>query len=272
MIVGPRIQFPSRTPSKARGLSLGRGQVSSRGEKVLHPPEQRAFDALGKARDLREGSGTNFNGRVAGPLLPVEMVLCPPPHVWESLGGAVVVVCGFTVCFRDILARIAAPARHEPPYERAGEHGECEVAYKGSSLKEPLNAWTSLSFSVFGLAICCMGALDAYEGSRTEKGMPPLNRLAREWGFSLIYGAAFVYLGIASFLFHASHSERWRKADAAMAAGALIPALVRPTDLTITPGQTLLINPSPPFRCSASTIERRCPACPPGSCWPLESS
>jgi hypothetical protein len=40
--------------------------------------------------------------------------------------------------------------------------------------------------------------------------------------FSILYGVSCIYLGFASFLFHASHSEVWRKADAGMTSGVAV--------------------------------------------------
>ena len=39
--------------------------------------------------------------------------------------------------------------------------------------------------------------------------------------FSLHYGASLAYLGAASYLFHGTHAEAWRKADAGMTSGVL---------------------------------------------------
>jgi hypothetical protein len=59
--------------------------------------------------------------------------------------------------------------------------------------------------------------------------MPPsmaVNNIALASGFSILYGASTIYLGIASMLFHASHAETWRKADAGMTSGVVIAPLV----------------------------------------------
>ena len=43
--------------------------------------------------------------------------------------------------------------------------------------------------------------------------------------FSILAGLAHIYLGIASYLFHGTHSETWRKADAGMTNGASVTML-----------------------------------------------
>ncbi|KAJ1415964.1 hypothetical protein B484DRAFT_157626 [Ochromonadaceae sp. CCMP2298] len=104
-------------------------------------------------------------------------------------------------------------------YLKAGEYGETEMDTKWSVFIEPLNAWTSLVYSVFGLMILVVGLYDLYAEE-------PQNRMTADAGFSLLLGLSCVYLGVSSFLFHASHAEVWRKADAAMTIGVLFPLAV----------------------------------------------
>lgn len=106
-------------------------------------------------------------------------------------------------------------------YLKAGEYGETELNTTWSVFKEPLNSWTSLAYSVFGIAICYVGYVDYYA--------PPAdasNRMTADAGFSMMIGSFCFYLGISSFLFHASHTEIWRKADAGMTSGICIPLAV----------------------------------------------
>jgi len=106
-------------------------------------------------------------------------------------------------------------------YLKAGEYGETELNTTWSVFKEPLNSWTSLAYSVFGIAICYVGYVDYYA--------PPAdasNRMTSDAGFSMMIGSFCFYLGISSFLFHASHTEVWRKADAGMTSGICIPLAV----------------------------------------------
>jgi hypothetical protein len=106
-------------------------------------------------------------------------------------------------------------------YLKAGEYGETELNTSWSVFKEPLNSWTSLAYSLFGVMICHVGIVD-YMAS----GEDASNRMTTDAGFSLLIGVCCVYLGISSFLFHASHTEPWRKADAGMTSGICIPLVL----------------------------------------------
>ena len=112
-------------------------------------------------------------------------------------------------------------------YLRAGEYGESELfPYAWSPFIEPLNAWTSLTYSLFGFVILFTGLQDYIALSAADGGVAAVNITAANPGFSILYGVSTVYLGVASFLFHASHSETWRKADAGMTSGCIITPLV----------------------------------------------
>ena len=106
-------------------------------------------------------------------------------------------------------------------YLKAGEYGETELNTSWSVFKEPLNSWTSLAYSVFGVAICYVGYVDYYALPAYAE-----NRMTLDAGFSMMIGSFCFYLGISSFLFHASHTEIWRKADAGMTSGICIPLAV----------------------------------------------
>eukprot|EP01038_Epipyxis_sp_PR26KG_P004807 gene4807-6735_t len=103
-------------------------------------------------------------------------------------------------------------------YLKVGEYGETDLDNKWSVFKEPLNALTSLSYSLFGMIIFFYGINDFSVNDKS-------NRIITDPLFSLAYGGCCIYLGIASFLFHASHTEVWRKADAGMTSGVVIPLL-----------------------------------------------
>jgi len=108
-------------------------------------------------------------------------------------------------------------------YLKSGEYGESEhYPFAWSPFVEPLNAWTSLTYSLFGVVIFCTGMYDYYTADNTSA----VNIIAANPGFSIVYGVSTVYLGVASFLFHASHSETWRKADAGMTSGCIVTPLV----------------------------------------------
>ena len=109
-------------------------------------------------------------------------------------------------------------------YLKAGEYGESEGhPYLWSPFKEPLNAWSSLAYSFFGVVILYTGLVDAL-GDNPSSSTD--NVLHATPVFSLIYGLSCIYLGLSSCLFHASHAESWRKADAGMTTGVMVAPLV----------------------------------------------
>jgi hypothetical protein len=108
-------------------------------------------------------------------------------------------------------------------YLKAGEYGETEYSNTWSVFKEPLNAWTSLAYSWFGVVICYVGWVDYTTILDRSKEH---NRMIADAGFSLMIGSFCIYLGVSSFLFHASHTEVWRKADAGMTSGICIPLVM----------------------------------------------
>lgn len=114
-------------------------------------------------------------------------------------------------------------------YAKAGEYGESEADRRCCSswslFKEPLNAWTSLAYSLFGIVMFLVGGFDYLTLISTEGDKAP-NRITEEPGFSMMLGSFCVYLGVSSFLFHASHTETWRKADAGMTSGVMLPLLL----------------------------------------------
>ena len=89
-----------------------------------------------------------------------------------------------------------------------------------------MNAWSSLAYSIFGGVTLLTGIQDFLNLLDSEKeDFEGLNRYAQHPSFSIFFGLSLSYLGVASFLFHASHSEPWRKADAGMTSGVLFPLL-----------------------------------------------
>ena len=103
-------------------------------------------------------------------------------------------------------------------YMKAGEYGEAEQYSTWSPFKEPLNAWSSLAYALFGVVMMYIGISDYNPSERNE-----FNRLAASPEFSILYGISAIFLGVASCLFHASHSELWRKIDAGMTSGVVVP-------------------------------------------------
>lgn len=104
-------------------------------------------------------------------------------------------------------------------YLKAGEYGESEMRSTGVFI-EPWNAWSSLAYSLIGFVMAFVGIYDHLYNDLEESDT---TRLVAYPLFSIFYGVSAVYLGIASFLFHASHSEIWRKVDAGMTSGVVVP-------------------------------------------------
>ena len=123
-------------------------------------------------------------------------------------------------------------------YLKAGEYGESEgYKYSWSLWKEPLNAWTSLAYTLFGCVIFLTGVNDLLWDPHV-----PFNNMSDNPTFSVIYGISCIYLGFASFLFHASHSEVWRKADAGMTSGvAVVPFVFGILDRIRPPAMSSLV-------------------------------
>jgi hypothetical protein len=137
------------------------------------------------------------------------------PSAWSAL-AVPLLVCGLFAAL-ERASNKGRPASRAQPYQRAGEYGEYEADGAASSpgaLKEPINAVTSLAFSVGGLYILFATCMESGDG-----GGP--NLVTDEPLFSLHYGVSLAYLGGASYLFHGTHSEAWRKADAGMTSGVL---------------------------------------------------
>jgi len=110
-------------------------------------------------------------------------------------------------------------------YLKTGEYGESELPRDNwMVLKEPLNAWSSLFYSFFGVVITVVGCYDLLSSISGEE--TPHNSMMRDSAFSITFGSFSIYLGISSFLFHASHTETWRKVDAALTSGIVLPVLL----------------------------------------------
>jgi hypothetical protein len=152
-----------------------------------------------------------------------------PPHFVElfAVGAALCFIFGKYCSNHNLWTRWFPTSGKDAfeVYAKRGEYGEYELAkkgvteLKGSPFMEPLNAWTSLSYSVFGFVIFATSVSDYYARANDE---PAPNRTAMFPEFGLLYGASSIWLGIASFMFHASHAEPWRKADAGMTSGVVV--------------------------------------------------
>ena len=156
------------------------------------------------------------------------VLLDSPPFFGVAFVLASVVCVGFgTICSQPRVWDRFFPGYTKPigtglTYLKAGEYGESEGHPHGWSVfKEPLNAWSSLAYTFFGVVILYTGYCDS-----TSTVTNTDNVLQDTPIFSIIYGLSCMYLGIASFLFHASHAETWRKADAGMTTGVMVAPLI----------------------------------------------
>lgn len=117
------------------------------------------------------------------------------------------------------------PSTDKSYYLKAGEYGETEIKQTWSLWKEPWNAWSSLSYSLFGF-IMLFVAIHDYNKVYTLN-IPFENENRNSPSFGVLFSLQCIYLGISSFLFHASHFEVWRKADAGMTSGiAAVPFVI----------------------------------------------
>jgi len=114
----------------------------------------------------------------------------------------------WTVCFN-----LDAVTETEKLYLKAGEYGETELDNRWSVFREPLNSWSSLFFSFFGVFIFVNfsttkppffniplifwpGLIAIFTGLRDLYQNPdPKFALAAEPGFSIAFGVCAVYLG-----------------------------------------------------------------------------
>lgn len=108
-------------------------------------------------------------------------MLSAPPYFAELFGGAFV-LCFIFGKYCSSITRWACwfPETGKDAYEvyaKRGEYGEYERAkkgdteLKGSPFKEPLNAWTSLMYSVFGFVILGTSIMDMYNTYQDKQTM-----------------------------------------------------------------------------------------------------
>jgi hypothetical protein len=89
-------------------------------------------------------------------------------------------------------------------YDKLDEYGEPQ-AWKASSIKTPVNSWSSLAYFAVGVYLAVWPSTEQL-GYETCLGAVP------HWRF--VFVIACCWTGIASFCFHASLTERWRVLDA----------------------------------------------------------
>jgi hypothetical protein len=111
-------------------------------------------------------------------------------------------------------------------YLKSGEYGEYQQHLQDSAppaWKEPWNAFTSFAYSVFGTIILFIGISDWLHNWARGDGieLAQANILMNHGVYSMLFGCSLIYLGVSSFMFHATHSEYWRKRDAGMTCGVM---------------------------------------------------
>jgi hypothetical protein len=83
---------------------------------------------------------------------------------------------------------------------KAGLNNEfCEFHGLDLSIRQPVNAWSNMSFIFFGIVILVYGFEDQY-----NKFEDKINYIKMYSSFSFVLGLSMIFLGFGSFLFHAS--------------------------------------------------------------------
>lgn len=101
------------------------------------------------------------------------------------------------------------PLWQEMPLGLAGQQEEfCERNLMDQNIRERANTWSNLSYLFFGLV--CMG-FATYD--KIEQPTSPANFIIRFPILSLVTAAAFFYLFIGSFFYHASLTRYWQVFD-----------------------------------------------------------
>jgi hypothetical protein len=96
-------------------------------------------------------------------------------------------------------------------YKQAGGNATlfCEVNRFDQLIVQPSNTWSNIGFIISALIILSIAKNDRkyYERSKVN------NLLARYPGFSYLSGFSLLYLGLGSFLYHASLTHTFQKLD-----------------------------------------------------------
>jgi hypothetical protein len=87
----------------------------------------------------------------------------------------------------------------------------CEPKQTHSAVREPINAWSNIGYSLVGAWSFAAGMHDLRRPSHS----PPhdVSTLRGNPGFSLICGTTWLCLGMFSFLFHAANTRVWQMWD-----------------------------------------------------------
>ncbi|HRN93681.1 MAG: ceramidase [Chitinophagales bacterium] len=86
----------------------------------------------------------------------------------------------------------------------------CELNRIDALIKQPSNTWSNLAYIPVGLAIVSLGFADLRQGMERRKCE---NFLVRYPIFSIIFGFSTLYVGLGSFLYHASLTSYFQKHD-----------------------------------------------------------
>lgn len=86
------------------------------------------------------------------------------------------------------------------PLSKAGIDCEfCEYRGMNLNIRQPSNSWSNMSFVFFGIMFLVYAIEDYYDKNKTK-----INYITKYASFSLIVGISMIFLGLSSFLFHAS--------------------------------------------------------------------
>lgn len=96
-------------------------------------------------------------------------------------------------------------------YNQAGGNATtfCEVNRFDQLIVQPSNTWSNIGFIISALIILSIAKNDAKYYDRSSVN----NLLARFPGFSYLFGFSLLYLGLGSFLYHASLTHIFQKFD-----------------------------------------------------------
>ena len=136
--------------------------------------------------------------------------------MWEAMGlemGATLALAAgaFPVVAAIAFARLGSAHVWDAAqvYHKPDEYGE-QKRWKGP-IRTRFNAWTSLAY-------CEAGSYILHDiACRLLR--PPQNCGDVYWHWHVMFGASLTWTGVASFLFHASLTERWRALDAGATMG-----------------------------------------------------
>ena len=86
----------------------------------------------------------------------------------------------------------------------------CELNRVDALIKQPANTWSNLAYIPVGLVIISLGFADLKQGMERRKSD---NFLVRYPILSIVFGFCTLYVGIGSFLYHASLTSVFQKHD-----------------------------------------------------------